>query len=187
MCKTKTARGKGYTSGALCITSVLINDAEAKVNLDIGAFCTCIGKDYIQIILPEWKNKLLPIEGVQSSSASNNMYPLGVLDTSIVFPHPAGSVRMKMEIVPMENHASQHVILGNDYLNIYGIEINSHKDTYFTIEENKRQKFGFSNIPKQISIVSSNKDTYKEEIATNQLGEAQINPSLSPKNEEGTP
>ncbi|MBW0565809.1 hypothetical protein O181_105524 [Austropuccinia psidii MF-1] len=95
MCKAKPARGKGYTAGESCVTSVLMNDIEAKVNLDTGAFYTCVGKDYIQAILPEWKNHLLPIEGVQFSSASNNMYPLGILDTNVVFPHPAGSMRMK--------------------------------------------------------------------------------------------
>ncbi|MBW0519282.1 hypothetical protein O181_058997 [Austropuccinia psidii MF-1] len=88
---------------------------------------------------------------------------------------------MKTEIVVMDNCTSQHTILGNDYLNIYGIDINNHKDRYFTIGENKRQKFAFFNIPKQISIVSSNKDTYKEEFVKDQLVEAQINPSLSPK------
>ncbi|MBW0532756.1 hypothetical protein O181_072471 [Austropuccinia psidii MF-1] len=181
MCKTKPARGKGYTAGASCITSVLMSDIEAKVNLDTGAFCTCVGKDYLQVILPEWKNHLLPIEGVQFSSASNNMYPLGILDTNLVFPHPAGSVRMKTEIVVMDNCTSQHIILGNDYLNIYGIDINNHKDRYFTIGDNKRQKFAFSNMPKQISVVSSVKDTYKDEFVSNQLVEAQINPSLSPK------
>ncbi|MBW0576559.1 hypothetical protein O181_116274 [Austropuccinia psidii MF-1] len=31
MCKTKPARGKGYTAGASCITSVLMSDIEAKV------------------------------------------------------------------------------------------------------------------------------------------------------------
>ncbi|MBW0513340.1 hypothetical protein O181_053055 [Austropuccinia psidii MF-1] len=103
MCKTKPARGKGYTAGASCITSILMNDIEAKVNLDTGAFCTCVGKDYLQAILPGWKGHLLPIEGVQFSSSSNDMYPLGILDTNIVFPHPAGSVRMKAEIVVMEN------------------------------------------------------------------------------------
>ncbi|MBW0591245.1 hypothetical protein O181_130960 [Austropuccinia psidii MF-1] len=38
MYKTKPARGKGYTAGASCITSVLMNDIEDKVNLDTGAF-----------------------------------------------------------------------------------------------------------------------------------------------------
>ncbi|MBW0586773.1 hypothetical protein O181_126488 [Austropuccinia psidii MF-1] len=36
-------------------------------------------------------------------------------------------------------------------------------------------------MPKQISIVSFKNDTYKEEFVSNQLVEAQINPSLSPK------
>ncbi|MBW0556289.1 hypothetical protein O181_096004 [Austropuccinia psidii MF-1] len=36
-------------------------------------------------------------------------------------------------------------------------------------------------MPKQISIVSSKKDTYKEEFVANKLVEEQINPSLSPK------
>ncbi|MBW0538184.1 hypothetical protein O181_077899 [Austropuccinia psidii MF-1] len=36
-------------------------------------------------------------------------------------------------------------------------------------------------MPKQISIIFSVKDTYKEEFVPNQLVEAQINPSLSPK------
>ncbi|MBW0503589.1 hypothetical protein O181_043304 [Austropuccinia psidii MF-1] len=90
MCKNKPARGKGYTFRVSCIKSILINDVEAKVNLDTGAFCTCIGKDYLQVILPEWRYNILPQEGVQFSSASNNRYPLGILDTKIVFPHPAG-------------------------------------------------------------------------------------------------
>ncbi|MBW0575947.1 hypothetical protein O181_115662, partial [Austropuccinia psidii MF-1] len=83
MCKTKPVRGKGYTAGASCVTSVLMYDIEAKVNLDTGVFCTCVGKNYPQAILPGWRNHLLPIEGVQFSSASNNMYPLGILDTNL--------------------------------------------------------------------------------------------------------
>ncbi|MBW0535969.1 hypothetical protein O181_075684 [Austropuccinia psidii MF-1] len=158
-----------------------MNDIEAKVNLDTGAFCTCVCKDSLQAILSGWKNHLLPIEGVQSSSSGNNMYPLGILDTNLVFPHPAVSVQMKTDIVVMDNCTSQHIIIENDYLNIYGIYINNHRDRYFTIGKNRRQKFAFSNIPKQISIVSSKKDTYKEEFVANQLFEVQINPSLSPK------
>ncbi|MBW0504652.1 hypothetical protein O181_044367 [Austropuccinia psidii MF-1] len=132
-CKTQPSRGKGYTAGAYCITLTLMNDFEAKVHLNTGAFCTCVGKDYLQATLPEWKNHLLPIEGVQLSSASNNMYPLGILDTNLVFTHPLGSVRMKTEIVVMDNCKSQHIMIGNDYLNIYVIGINNHKDRYSTI------------------------------------------------------
>ncbi|MBW0576187.1 hypothetical protein O181_115902, partial [Austropuccinia psidii MF-1] len=55
MCTTKPA-------GGFCITSALMNDIEAKVNLDTGEFCTCVGNDYLQVILPEWSNHLLPRE-----------------------------------------------------------------------------------------------------------------------------
>ncbi|MBW0467899.1 hypothetical protein O181_007614 [Austropuccinia psidii MF-1] len=162
MCKAQPARGKGYTTGASCITSIMMNDIESKVYFDTGAFCTCVGKDHLQAILPGWKSHLLTIEGVQFSSASNNMYPLGMFNTNLVFTHPTGSVRMKTEIVVMDNCTSHHIILGNDYLNVYGIDINNHKDRYFTIGENKRHKFAFFNMPKQISVISSVKDTYKE-------------------------
>ncbi|MBW0515217.1 hypothetical protein O181_054932 [Austropuccinia psidii MF-1] len=84
-------------------------------------------------------------------------------------------------MVVMGNCTSQHIILGNDYLNIYGLDINNHKDRYFTIGQNKRQTFSFSNIPNKISVISSIKDTYKDKFVTNKLVEAQINPSLSPK------
>ncbi|MBW0528673.1 hypothetical protein O181_068388 [Austropuccinia psidii MF-1] len=76
MCRTKPSRGKGYTAGASCITSILMNDVEAKVNLDTGAFCNCVSKDYLQVILPGWKSHLLPKDGVQLSSSTNNIYPL---------------------------------------------------------------------------------------------------------------
>ncbi|MBW0589394.1 hypothetical protein O181_129109 [Austropuccinia psidii MF-1] len=74
ICKTKPASGKGYTSRASCITSIVINDIEAKVNLDTGAFCTCVGNNYLQAIPAGCKSHLLRIEGVQFSSSSNNMY-----------------------------------------------------------------------------------------------------------------
>ncbi|MBW0521399.1 hypothetical protein O181_061114 [Austropuccinia psidii MF-1] len=147
ICKTKPTMGKGYTAEESCIKSILMNSVEAKGNLETGELCTCVGREYLKFIFPEWKNHLLPIKSVQASSSSINMYPLGILDTKLVFPHPAGSVKMKTEIVVMENCTSQHIILGNDYLNIYGIDINNHKDRYFTIGENKSQKFVFTICP----------------------------------------
>ncbi|MBW0473014.1 hypothetical protein O181_012729 [Austropuccinia psidii MF-1] len=45
MQKPKPARGKGYTAGACFITGIVINNREAKLHLDSGAFCTCVGKD----------------------------------------------------------------------------------------------------------------------------------------------
>ncbi|MBW0508156.1 hypothetical protein O181_047871 [Austropuccinia psidii MF-1] len=118
-------------------------------------------KCYLQIILPQWKEHLLKIEGLQSSSASNNMYPLGILDTNLIFPHPTGIIRIKTEIVVMENFTSQHIILGNDFLNLYGIDTNNHEDI---------------NI---IFPILPNKYTHQEEHLSNQLSEEQMSTTLS--------
>ncbi|MBW0528547.1 hypothetical protein O181_068262 [Austropuccinia psidii MF-1] len=142
--KAKPARGKGYTAGLSCITNIVKNNREAKIHLDSGAFWTCVGKDYLEKVYTNWKDKLMPIEGIKFSSASQNMHPLGIFEASMIFPHPVGSIRLKFEFVIINNCTSQHFILGNDYLHIYGIDINNHKDRYFTIGENERQKFAFS-------------------------------------------
>ncbi|MBW0587397.1 hypothetical protein O181_127112 [Austropuccinia psidii MF-1] len=73
MQRTKPARGKGYTAGLSCITSIVINNTEAKIHLDSGAFCTCVGKDYLEKVYTNWQEKLMPIEGITFSSASQNM------------------------------------------------------------------------------------------------------------------
>ncbi|MBW0540771.1 hypothetical protein O181_080486 [Austropuccinia psidii MF-1] len=74
----------------------------------------------------------------------------------------------------MNNCTSQHFILGNDYLNIYGIDINNHKDRYFTIGENKRQKFAFPPEKREITVIRQVKNVNKEKFVSDQLIEAQI-------------
>ncbi|MBW0512710.1 hypothetical protein O181_052425 [Austropuccinia psidii MF-1] len=107
------------------------------------------------------------------------MYPLGIFEAAMIFPHPAGSMRLKVEIVVMNNCTSQHFILGNDYLNIYGIDINNHKDRYFTIGENKRQKFAFPLEKREITVIKQVKNVNKEKFVSSQLIEAQISPELT--------
>ncbi|MBW0592707.1 hypothetical protein O181_132422, partial [Austropuccinia psidii MF-1] len=128
MQKTKPARVKGYTAGTCCITHIVINNIEAKIHLDSGAFCTCVGKNYLDKIYTNWKDNIIPIEGIKPSSASQNMHPLGLFEAAMIFPHSSGSIRLKVEFVVMNNCTSQHFILRNYYLNIYGNEINNYKD-----------------------------------------------------------
>ncbi|MBW0555436.1 hypothetical protein O181_095151, partial [Austropuccinia psidii MF-1] len=128
MKKAKPARGKVYTAGSSCINTIVINRTEAKIHLDSGAFCTCVGRNYFDKIYTNWQDKILPIEGIKFSSASQNMHPLGIFEAAMILPHPVGSIRLKVEFFVMNNCTSQHFILGNDYLNIYSIDINNHKD-----------------------------------------------------------
>ncbi|MBW0512833.1 hypothetical protein O181_052548 [Austropuccinia psidii MF-1] len=85
----------------------------------------------------------------------------------------------------MNNCTSQHFILRNDYLNIYGIDINNHKDRYFTIGENKRHKFAFSSKKREITVIRQVKSFNKEKFVSDQLIEAQISPELTPEMKEG--
>ncbi|MBW0526816.1 hypothetical protein O181_066531 [Austropuccinia psidii MF-1] len=121
----------------------------------------------------------MPIEGIKFSSASQDIHPLGIFEAAMIFPHPSGSIRLKVEFFVMNNGASQHFILGNDYLNIYGIVINNHKDRYFTIGENKRQKFAFPPEMREITIIRQVKNVNKEKFVSDKLIEAQINTELT--------
>ncbi|MBW0550163.1 hypothetical protein O181_089878 [Austropuccinia psidii MF-1] len=178
MQRTKPARGNGYTAGASCITIIVINNREAKLHLDSGAFCTCVGKDYLDRIYSNLKEILMPIEGIKFSSASQEMHPLGIFEAEIIFPHPAGSIRTKVEFVVLNYCTSQHFLLGNDYLNIYGIDINHHKDRYLTIGENKRLKFSFPPEKREITVIRQVKNVDKEIFVSDQLIEAQISTEI---------
>ncbi|MBW0534243.1 hypothetical protein O181_073958 [Austropuccinia psidii MF-1] len=52
----------------------------------------------------------------------------------------------------MENCSITHLILGNDYLIIYGIDLHNNQDRYFTIGDNKGQKFAFLPFKRQITV-----------------------------------
>ncbi|MBW0541079.1 hypothetical protein O181_080794 [Austropuccinia psidii MF-1] len=161
MQKAKPSRGKGYTSGSSCIINIVINNREAKLHLDSGAFCICFGKDYLDRIYPNWKEILIPIKGIKFSGASQDIHPLGIFEAEMIFPHPAGIIRLKVEFFAMNNCTSLHFILGNDYLNTYGMNINNHKDRYFTIGQNKRQKFAFPLEKREITFIRQVKNFNK--------------------------
>ncbi|MBW0463068.1 hypothetical protein O181_002783 [Austropuccinia psidii MF-1] len=164
MQKPKPSRGKGYTAGSSCITEIVANNKDAKIHLDSGALCTCVVKYYLDKVCTNRQNKLMPIEGTKFGSASQNMHSLGIFEAEVIFPHPTGSVRLKIEFVVMNNCTSQHFILGNDYLNIYGIDINNNKDKYFTIGENKRQKISFPPEKREIIVIRQVKNVIKEQF-----------------------
>ncbi|MBW0530534.1 hypothetical protein O181_070249 [Austropuccinia psidii MF-1] len=79
----------------------------------------------------------------------------------------------------MNNYTSQRFILGNDYLNIYGIDINNHKENYFTIGENKRQKFASPPEKRQITVLTQVKNVNKEKFVSDWLIEVQISTQLT--------
>ncbi|MBW0545344.1 hypothetical protein O181_085059 [Austropuccinia psidii MF-1] len=107
------------------------------------------------------------------------MLPLGIFEAAMIFPHPRGSIRLKVDFVAMKNCTSQHFIIGKDYLKIHCIDINNHNDRYFTIGENKRQKFAFPPEKREIIVIRQVKNVNKEKLVSDQLIEAQISPELT--------
>ncbi|MBW0529182.1 hypothetical protein O181_068897 [Austropuccinia psidii MF-1] len=183
--RTKHEKRNGYIAGKSSISIVVVNNQEEKVNLDTGAYCTCVGKSYLKTNVPDWQENLIPIQGVRFSSASESMKPLGVIDLTLIFPHPLQCVRIKVEFVVMDNCTSNHFILGNYYLSIYGIDISNQKDRYFTIGDNKRQKFGFLNNKRKITVVKNEeKSPQMDFFITEQLKEAEFNHELTVKMKE---
>ncbi|MBW0587175.1 hypothetical protein O181_126890, partial [Austropuccinia psidii MF-1] len=150
--KTKPNRGKGYTAGNSCITEVVIDNKPTKLFLDPGVFCSCAGKSFLKTCVQSFEDQFLPNDGIKFNSASNPMKALGIFETNFIFPHINGNLRITVEFFVMVNCSSTHFILGNDYLIIYGIDFYSNKDRYFTIEDNKHQKFDFLPFRKQIAL-----------------------------------
>ncbi|MBW0570085.1 hypothetical protein O181_109800 [Austropuccinia psidii MF-1] len=129
--KTKANSAKGYTA---------------------GAFCSCAGKSFLKTCVANFEDHLLPIDGIKLNSASNPMRALGIFETNIILPHINGNLRITVEFFVMENCASTHFILGNDYLIMYGIDLPNNKDRYFTIRDNECKTFSFLPFKRQITV-----------------------------------
>ncbi|MBW0590876.1 hypothetical protein O181_130591 [Austropuccinia psidii MF-1] len=173
--KTKQNRGKGYTAGNSCITEVVINKKPTKPLLDPGAFCSCVGKSFLKTCVPNFEDRLLPIDGIKFNSASNPMKALGIFEIGVIFPHINRNSRIIVEFVVMENCSSTHFILRNDYLIMYGKDLHNNKDRYFTSGDNKHQTFAFLPFKIQITVKKVSPVSLElEQFKSEQLNEAEI-------------
>ncbi|MBW0537373.1 hypothetical protein O181_077088 [Austropuccinia psidii MF-1] len=178
--KTKQNRGKGYTAGNSFLTEVLIDKKPTIPLLDPGAFCSCVGKSFLKTCAPNFEDQLLPIDGIKYNSASNPMKALGIFQTNVIFPHINGDLKINVAFVVMENCSSTHFILGNDYVIMYGIDLHSNKDRYFTIRENKCQKFAFLPLKRKITVSKVEPLNLElERFKSEQLNEAEISLHLT--------
>ncbi|MBW0539675.1 hypothetical protein O181_079390 [Austropuccinia psidii MF-1] len=178
--KTKPNSRKGYTAGNSCITEVVIDNKPTKLLLDPGAFCSCVGRSFLKTCVPNFEHKLLPIDAIKFNSASNPIKALVIFETSVIFPHRNGNLRITFEFVVIENWSSTHFILGNDYLIIYVLD----KDRYFTIGNNNCKKFSFLPFKRQITVNEvSPVNLELKKFKSEQLNEAEISLHLSDEQE----
>ena len=85
----------GYKSGESSISIATLSNQEARTNMDTGAYCTYAVKGYLQTLVPDWENQVIPIQGLNLSSESGGMKPHGILDLTWNFPHPSQCIKMK--------------------------------------------------------------------------------------------
>ena len=162
-------KGKGHTNGDNCLTKVIYQDQEVPCLLDGGAFCSIVGENFLDKFSDNWREKLIPIKHMNFKSCNLSLKPLGVIETSLIFPHIKGSVRIKPEFVVMSDAITQYFVLGNDYLKMYGIDIHNSRSRYFTIgNDNLKKKFEFINklpINDEIVVQKDNSLFCEAEIA----------------------
>ncbi|MBW0492241.1 hypothetical protein O181_031956 [Austropuccinia psidii MF-1] len=108
--KNKQKREKGYTAGNSCITELVIDNKPTMLLLDPGAFCSFVGKYFIKTCVPNFEDELLPTDGIKFSSTSSPMKALGIFETTVIFPHVNGNIRINVEFVVMGNRSSTHFI-----------------------------------------------------------------------------
>ncbi|MBW0500495.1 hypothetical protein O181_040210 [Austropuccinia psidii MF-1] len=150
--KTKPNIGKGYTAGNSCIREVVVYRKHTKLLLYPGAFCSCIGKSFLKNCIPNFEYQLLTIDGIKFNSTSNPVKALGIFETIVIFAHINGNLTITVEFVVIENFSNTHFILGNDYLIMYGMDLHNNKDIYFTVGDNKCQKFAFLPFERRITV-----------------------------------
>ena len=74
-------------------------------------------------------------------SCNSRLNPLGIANLDIIFPHSTTSVQLSVELVVMEDFKLKCIILGNDYIINYGIDLINSNGRYFTINGDLSTKF----------------------------------------------
>lgn len=172
--RTRPAPGKAHMIGENTLTQVIILAIFCKLVLDSGAACSIVGMKFLETIVPDWRDKLLPCSHMTFSACASSLKPIGVIELPVIFPHIQGSVRIRPEFVVMENATPQLFILGGDFLSLYGIDIFHSRESYFTIgNDNKKKKFAFIKKQMIFNVIKEDK------IPVHDKNE--IQPSINPK------
>ncbi|KAG0139044.1 hypothetical protein CROQUDRAFT_17164, partial [Cronartium quercuum f. sp. fusiforme G11] len=177
---TRPSKGKAHRVGHQNITTIIVNDIEARLLLDTGATCSVVGSDYLSRILPDWRKNLIDCSHMNFSGCAAALVPIGVLSQQVIFPHALGNVRILPEFVVMDNMKSQYFILGTEFLSIYGINVYNGREHYFTINDNQHKKFAI--LMKNTMMTVKNATAENENKTINEdsnSSEAKFGPKLS--------
>lgn len=87
---TRQAIGKAHMLGSHNITKVIVEGKEVCLILECGAACSVVRAKFLRILLPNWEDKIIGYSDMKFGGCSESLKPVGVIETSIIFPHNQG-------------------------------------------------------------------------------------------------
>ncbi|GAA5905634.1 hypothetical protein JCM5296_000534 [Sporobolomyces johnsonii] len=132
--------GRMFSTALSLSTRVLINGQVIPIFLDTGAGPTVTDATALDRIDSGWRTRLKPMPKVSTFTAfGSTLQPLGILRSSLVFPHPAGCLQITIEFAVIDEKTHPvPFILGMDWMLAYGFNIMLEHGPYFTIGRNKQ-------------------------------------------------
>ena len=95
---TRPSKGKAHTIGTHTLAKILFEGQERQLLLDSGAACSVVGLNFLEKIVPDWEEKIAPVNNMRFRGCSEPLEALGVIELPIIFPHSQGSVRIKPDL-----------------------------------------------------------------------------------------
>ena len=175
--------GKMHKSGGTNITNIVCNKFKLKCLIDGGAYCSIVSPKLLDKILPDWKKKLQVMKPDKFYSCNSRLNPLGIIKLDLLFPHSTTSVQLPVELIVMEDFKLKYIILGNDYIINYGIDVINSNGRYFTINGDPSLKFEIG-ISDKLNLDQLECNAIKSSKFDSTIGEAKINELLSPEEKE---
>ncbi|KAJ8291727.1 Retrovirus-related Pol polyprotein from transposon 297 [Rhodotorula toruloides] len=202
--RTKAVRaGHAHTTALSLTTRVLINGNPVTIFLDTGAGPSVADARALDQVDVGWRTRLQPMPHKTSFTAfGSKLSPLGVVKTALVFPHPAGNLRLSIEFAVIETDvAPVPFIFGMDWMLAYGVNVMLEHGPYFTIGRAKQRfaiatKTGFA-LPyvdpdeleacsnrATVAAVTAGRPTTEPTEFEKALALVKVNPELKPKQPE---
>ncbi|MBW0587451.1 hypothetical protein O181_127166 [Austropuccinia psidii MF-1] len=134
-------KGMAYIHGTATKMTVCIDNAQHPLIIESGAHCSIVAREYLDNHFPHWEKWLLPTKAKNFKSASRNLLCIGTIIKEIIIPHRKVNIRLKPELVVLNDAHIQGFLLGTDYQRMYGIDIYNRENRHITIGTNKENKF----------------------------------------------
>ncbi|MBW0542695.1 hypothetical protein O181_082410 [Austropuccinia psidii MF-1] len=159
-----------------------IHNAQQPLILDSGAHCSIVAREYLESHSPNWEKKLFPTKEKNFKSASGKMTSIGTTIKEIIIPHRKCNIRLKPELLVLEDANIQGFLLGKDHQRIL-LKILRRNGPAFSIGEEPLGKIRgydtelYLNVERPYPPILR-KPPYPEGLETTKETEKQINEPL---------